>query len=163
MHQHEGRAGRFFRADGSQHSFDYCAISGETTLDREEMKHFNPTTILKKLNEVIYQVAKGQTRQMTKVAQESAESAGNVIDADGKLTPETYLDMFRQVEVDFDPRTLKLSPSFTIVMHPETAAWVMPKVKEWEKDPSFRSEYQRIIAMKREEWRGREANRKLVD
>ncbi len=151
------------RADGSEHSVDYCAVSGETTLDREEMKHFDPTNILKKLSEVINQIAQTQTRQMAKVAQEAAESAGNVVDAGGKFTPETYLDILRRVELDFDPHTLKPSPGFTVVMHPEAAAWVIPKVKEWEKDPSFRSELQRIMAVKREEWRGREANRKLVD
>jgi len=54
-------------------------------------------------------------------------------------------------------------PGFVWVMHPDMAASVVPKVKEWERDPVFSAEYERIMAVKREEWRDREANRKLVD
>ena len=71
--------------------------------------------------------------------------------------------MFRKVEMDFDPQTLQPKPGFVFVMHPDTAASMVPKVKEWEKDPTIKAEYERIIAVKREEWRDREANRKLVD
>ena len=63
--------------------------------------------------------------------------------------------------MDFDPQTLE--PKSIIVMHPELAKYLVPKVKEWEKDPKFKAEHERILTVNRREWRDREANRKLVD
>ena len=163
VRQHEGRVGRIVRQDESEASIDYCSVSCEFVLKREEMKHFDLKTIQQKLIEAANQIGQAQTRQMIVVAGEAAESVGNVVDAGGELTPDTFLELFRRVEMDFDPRTLKPRPGSTLIMHPEVAALVESKVKEWEKDPMLKAEYERIIAMKREEWRDREANRKLVD
>lgn len=74
----------------------------------------------------------------------------------------TILEIFRTVEMEFDPKTLQLLPGFQFVMHPETAAKVVPKIQEWEKDPEFKAKHERIMERKREEWRDREARRKLV-
>ena len=65
--------------------------------------------------------------------------------------------------MDFDPQTLQPKPGWVWVMHPNMAASVIPKVNEWEKDPTFNAKRERIMVVKREEWRDREANRKLVD
>ena len=86
-----------------------------------------------------------------------------MVHAGGELTQHNFLEVFRRVQMDFDPETLQPKPGFVWVMHPDMAASITPKVKEWERDPAFNAEYERIMAMKREEWRDREANRKLVD
>ena len=99
---------------------------------------------------------------MLEVVEEAAEEVGNVVHADGELTQDKYLEIFRTIDMDFDPTTLKLAPGFRWVMHPDMAARVVPKVQEWEKDPAFNAKYERIMATKREEWRDREARRKLV-
>ena len=163
FHQHEGKVGKIVREDESEDSIDYCPVSCEFVLNREEMKHFDLKTIQQKLIEVANEIGQAQTQQMLAAAGEAAESVGNVVRTDGELTPDKFLDVFRQVEMDFDPQTLRPKPGSTFVMHPETAASMVPKVKEWEKDPMLKAEYERIIAVKREDWRDREANRKLVD
>ncbi len=60
---------------------------------------------------------------------------------------------FRNVDMDFDPETLMPKPGFMWVMHPDTAATVVPKAKEWEKDPASQRRYEPILSTKREEWR----------
>ena len=163
IRQHEGKVGKIVRTDESEAPIDYIDISCEVVLNREEMKRFDLKIIQQKLIEVSTQIGRAQTKQMLAVAEEAAESVGNVVDAGGELTPDKLLELFRKVEMEFDPQTLKLSRGSTFIMNPKMAAEVVPKVKEWEKDPKYKAEYERVMTVKREEWRGREANRKLVD
>lgn len=163
IQQHEGKAGRIVRTNESEAPIDYRSVSTEFVQKREELKHSDIKTIQEKLLKGANEIAQAQVRHMLAAAGEAAESVGNVVDAGGELTPDKFLDVFRKIEMDFDPHTLQPSPGSIFVMHPETAASVAPKVKQWEKDPEFKAEYERIIAANREEWRDREADRKLVD
>jgi hypothetical protein len=160
--QHEGKIGKLVRSDESEHTIDYRLESFEFTLDREEMKRFDLAGTQQKLTDLAKRVGEAQTKRMLEVAGEAADSVGNVVHAGGELTPDKLLEVFRRVQMDFDPQTLKPKPGFVWVMHPDMAATVIPKAKEWEKDQAFNEEYERILATKREEWRDREARRKLV-
>jgi hypothetical protein len=151
------------RSDESQDTIDYRLESFEFVLNRDEMKRFDLPGLQQKLTELATRIGQSQTKRMLEVAGEAADSVGNVVHAGGDLTPDKFLEVFRRVQMDFDPQTLQPKPGFVWAMHPDTAASVVPKVKEWEKDPAFNAEYERIMAVKREEWRDREANRKLVD
>lgn len=159
--QHEGRVVSIVRQDNSVDSTDFRSIHVECAISREEMKNCDLGTIRQKLVETANQIGQAQTQRMLEIAGQAADSVGNVVNADGELTPGKFLEAFRKVEMDFDPQTLK--PKSMIVMHPKAAAFLVPKVKEWEKDPKFKAEHERIMAVKRREWRDREANRKLVD
>ena len=163
FHQHEGKIGRIVRADESEDPIDYHLVSCETVLNREEMMRFDLTAIQQKLSEVANQIGQAQTKRMLEAAGEAADSVGNVVHAGGELTPDKVLEVYRKVERDFDPQTLQPKPGFVWTMHPDVAASVIPKIEEWEKDPVFKAEYERIMTVKREEWRDREANRKLVN
>ena len=163
FHQHEGNLGKIVRTDGSEGTIDFKSVSCESVLKREEMKRFDIEALLQKLTAFAKQIGQAQTQQMLALAGEAAESVGNVVRTGGELTPDKFLEVFRRVEMDFDPQTLRPKPGHVIAMHPDVAASVIQKVKEWEKDPKYKEEYERIIAVKREEWRDREANRKLVD
>ena len=163
FHQHEGKIGRIVRADESEDPIDYHLVSCETVLNREEMMRFDLTAIQQKLSEVANQIGQAQTKRMLEAAGEAADSVGNVVHDGGELTPDKVLEVYRKVERDFDPQTLQPKPGFVWAMHPDVAASVIPKIEEWEKDPAFKAEYERIMTVKREEWRDREANRKLVN
>ncbi len=163
FHQHEGKIGRMVHPDESEDTIDYQPESFEFVLNRDEMKHFDLQAIQRKLTGLAEQIGQAQTKRMLHVVGKAADSVGNVIHAGGDLTQDKFLEVFRRVQMDFDPETLQPKPGFVWVLHPDLAASVVPKVKEWEKDPAFNAEYERIMAVKREEWRDREANRKLVD
>ena len=157
--QHEGKTSTIVREDGSEDPTDYQTFSGESVMNRDEMKRFDLEGTLQKLRELAIQIGQAQTQGLLKAAEKAADSVGNVVHTQGKLTPDKYLEVYRKLEMDFDPQTLQPTAGHVRVMHPDTAA----KVKEWEKDPVFKAEYEQIMAVKREEWRDREANRKLVD
>ena len=160
--QHEGRGGHLMRADDSKSTIKYQNSEFSFTLSREELKRPDPSVVRQKIIDLARQIGEAQTKRMLEVVKEAADEVGNVVHADAELTQDKFLDIFRKVEMDFDPKTLKLLPGFSFVMHPEMASKVVPKVQEWEKDPEFNAEYERIMATKREEWRDREACRKLV-
>lgn len=160
--QHEGKSGALTRVDGSEGTIDYKPSEFTFTLTREEMKKLDIQAIHAKLFGLAKEMGEDQTRRMLELVKEAADSVGNVVNAGGELTQDKFLNIFRMVQMDFDPRTLQVKPGFSFVMHPDVAAKVVPKVNEWEKDPAFNAEYERIISDKREEWRAREARRKLV-
>ena len=160
--QHEGRGRHITRTDDSTSTGKYQRSEFSFSLSREELKQFDLSTVCQKLVDLARQIGEDQTKRMLEVVKEAADEVGNVVHADGELTQDTFLDIFRKVEMDFDPKTLNLLPGFSFVMHPEMAARIIPQVQEWEKDPEFEAKYERIMATKREEWRDRETRRKLV-
>ena len=137
--------------------------SSEFVLNREEMKRFDLNALQQKLTEVANQIGRAQTQKMMEAVGEAAGAVGNVVNTGGELTQDKFLEVLRRVEMDFDPQTFQPTPGWVWVMHPDMAASVIPKVEEWENDPVFNAKRERILVVKREEWRDREANRKLVD
>ena len=162
LQQHEGEIGKLVRSDGSEATLDYPKSEFKLELSREEMRRFDQRAIQEKLLTLAKEIGGAQVKQMLKVVGEAADSVGNVVHAGGELTPDTFFELFRRVQMDFDPKTLEPKPGLMFVMHPDTAAKIVPKVKEWEKDPAFDAEYKRIVSQNREAWRDREANRKLA-
>jgi hypothetical protein len=162
--QHEGRIGRLRRVDQSESTIDYGRSESEFVLTREEMRTFNVAAIQKKLMRVAEDFGNDQTKRLLEVATQAANEAGNVVNGLGEeLSPNKVFELLRRVQMEFDPVTLQPNPGMSFVMHPDMAARIQPKIAAWEQDPEFNAEHQRIIDQKREEWRAREARRKLVD
>jgi len=160
--QHEGKIGKIVRNDASEAAIEYRQSSFEFVTTRDEMRNFDLPAIQRKLSELAQRIGADQEKQLLETASNSAESARNVVRASGEFTPEKFLELISRVQEDFDPETLQPVPGAVLVMHPETAAKIFPQAKEWEKDPQFKARHEQIMNRKREEWRDREANRKLV-
>jgi hypothetical protein len=95
---------------------------------------------------------------------EATELVGNQIDAGGQpFSAELYLKMLETVQINFDSQGRPDISSTHLVMQPDQAAQVEPLLAQWEVDESFQRRYREIMLKKREEWRDRESNRKLVD
>ena len=163
VRQHEGQESHLTRADRSKTKTTPRLFQFPMEFSRDDLKRSDLSIVQQRLLELAQQIADAHTKRMIEVVNEAADEVGNVVHANGELTQDKLLEVFRKVEMDFDPKTMKLTSGHRFVMHPETAAKVIPKVQEWEQDPEFRAEYERIMATKREEWRAREARRKLVD
>jgi hypothetical protein len=161
--QHEGKAGTIVRTDKSEAGIDYRQSEFEFVIDRNEMRTLDFPAIHQKLADLAKRVGADQERQLLELAAKDAESAGNVVHAGGEFTPDDLLEVIRRVPEDFDPETLQPEPGAVFVLHPETAAKILPMVKQWEQDPEFKRKLEEIRNRKLEEWRDREANRKLVN
>lgn len=160
--QHEGRTAQLARADSSSETLTYPKHGVSISLTREEMRTFDFAALSAKLLDMAQQMAELESRMMFTKIREAAESVGNSVAADGNFRPEHFFEMLNNIEMDFDPETGE-PRGHQIVMHPETAAKIIPLMQSWEADPAFVAEHEAILARKREEWRAREDRRKLVD
>ena len=106
LQQHEGEIGKLVRSDGSEATLDYPKSEFKLELSREEMRRFDQRAIQEKLLTLAKEIGGAQVKQMLKVVGEAADSVGNVVHAGGELTPDTFFELFRRVQMDFDPKTL---------------------------------------------------------
>lgn len=160
--QHEGKTGHLVREDQSSETLDYPMSSFPIEITRDEMKVLDLPGLIGKFSRLAEQVAEAQARMTYAKVSEAAGAVGNTVSAGGDFRPEHFFELLSKIAMDFDPETGEPIGQ-TFVMHPDTAAKVIPLMQAWESDPSFVAEHQRILAVKREEWRAREDRRKLVD
>jgi hypothetical protein len=160
--QHEGKQAKITRTDKSEGKIEYHQSSFEFAMTSEEMRFSTLPAIQEKLLELAKRVGSVQEKQLLEMATKGANSSGNVVHTGPNFTPDNLLELIRRVPEDFDSRTLEREGGPVFVLHPDTAAKVLPQAKEWEKDPEFKAKLDAIMERKREEWRDREADRKLV-
>ncbi len=93
---------------------------------------------------------------------EATARVGNQVDAGGApFSADFYFQLWLQV--DFDELGRPDTASTRMVMHPDMAERVIPVMQQWESDETFQRRYRDLMLRKRDEWRDRESNRKLVD
>jgi len=127
--QHEGKTGALSREDGSTATLDYPVSEFRFDMTRSEMKRADIAEVQRKLANLAERIGQEQTKRLLERVGDAASAVGNSINAGGELTPEIFLELFRRVQMDFDPRTGQPS-GHVFVMHPDTAAKIAPKVKE---------------------------------
>ncbi|HVW07587.1 MAG TPA: hypothetical protein VHC90_03340 [Bryobacteraceae bacterium] len=89
---------------------------------------------------------------------------GNQVNAGGApFSADLYFELLEKLQVDFDDLGRPDTASTRLVMHPDMAERVIPLMEAWEADENFQQRYRDLMLRKRDEWRDRESNRKLVD
>ena len=95
---------------------------------------------------------------------EATARVGNQVDAGGApFSADLYFEMLEKLQIDFDDLGEPDTGGARLVMHPDMAERVIPLMKAWEADETFQQRYRDLMLRKRDEWRDRESNRKLVD
>ncbi len=95
---------------------------------------------------------------------EATARVGNQIDAAGQpFSAELFFKMLERVQIDFDSSGQPDLSAVRFVVHPDQAERVRQLMTQSQSDPLFQRRYREIMLKKREEWRDRESNRKLVD
>jgi hypothetical protein len=95
---------------------------------------------------------------------EVAERVGTKIDAEGQpFSAELYFKMLEAVQIDFDSNGRPDISGTRLVVHPEQAERMRQLFMQWERDDAFQERYRQVMLKKREEWRDRQSNRRLVD
>jgi hypothetical protein len=95
---------------------------------------------------------------------EATERVGNQVDGGGEpFSAELYFQMLETVQIDFDELGRPDISGVRLVMHPDQGERVRVLMDKWQQDETFQKRYLGIILRKRDEWRDRESNRKLVD
>lgn len=160
--QHEGNKCTCETVDGEINEMNYKEIGTSITIKLDEAPELDPTKIREKISTAAREIVKQQMGMFFTTIEGIAEKTGNKVDARGKpFTPELVHELLRKIQIDFDDEGNPYLPS--IIVGPDVAKQIEGKFEEWEKDPKFKKEFDKIIRIKREEWRDRESNRKLVD
>ena len=95
---------------------------------------------------------------------EATARVGNQIAAAGQpFSAGLYFKMLETVQIDFDAHGRPDISGVRWIVHPDQAERVQSLMTQWQADESFQRRYKGIMLRKREEWRDRESNRKLVD
>jgi hypothetical protein len=161
--QHEGKSSLLRREDMSEATIEYRRGGQTVVTSREEMRVWDPELVVKKVEEIANGLEEQQTRALFEELERATQATGNVVNVQAKgLQKEHFLEIQRKIIQGFDPETGEPTGGMMVV-HPDTLPAIQKAMEEWGKDEEFQKELKRIQGEKREEWRAREASRKLVD
>lgn len=159
---HEGHQWKLIRSDGSQSDQPYHEIQAIFQVEIKEVPNLTPEKIRMKLDNIAEELSKQISRNIFDEISKATREVGNDVDVHGEpLTQEHFLQTLEKIDLDFDEGGNWKPP--TIIMHPNLWAAKKDEFKLWETDEEFLAKQKELIARKKEEWCGREINRKLVD
>jgi len=159
---HEGSIWAITNDEGIKREQDYKTISSELLINLEEIPDMVPSEILARVDKVAEDSARLMHAEILEEITKATDEAGTAIDAKGKpLDQDMFLSMLDRMDLEFDEKGELIPPA--IVMHPKLWEAKGEELKSWEEDGDFIAKHRQLMHRKREEWRAREARRKLVD
>jgi len=159
-HYHEGRAMKVIRDDQSESQSVMQHLSTQLEIKLDEIGDLTLDKAIQKHDVMILEMVSKQAN-FIRERMSSEIPEGQSIDAKGgKLTAEVILEMKAKMQVAFNPdgspqEIFFDGPLFT----PDAIAAVE---QEFQDNPELQKRHEDLMARKREEWRAREADRKLV-
>lgn len=156
---HEGRAMKITRADQSESTSDMEQLSVLFEIKHDEIENLTLQKAIAKHDAMIVEMVQKQTNFIReRMSSEIPES--QCLDAKGRrFDAQTVLDVLEKMQIEFypdgTPHEIFLDPPPT----PETMAAVD---KEFESNAELKMKFDKMMEKKKEEWRAREADRKLV-
>lgn len=158
----EGNKIIILRPDGTEDETVMRAFTGHASLDMQEMVSLSFQERAARLDGAARDMAQQLSENAFSEIGTAAESVGNVIDGQGQpLTPATLLEMYRKIQLDFDPDTGR-HQDVTVVMGDALRSDAAKAMQELLTDPALQQKFHQLIEEKRRECRDREARRRLV-
>lgn len=149
----EGNKTIIIREDGSVEEIGFEEITAELQVNFAEVETMTHEMVLDRINRPAKEIAEKKAKFAYEQIGKAAEEAGNVVSADGKpFSIDLLLEFLEKMEIDFDEAGN--SSRLALVAHPS----IVKVMSQAEIDPR----YQELMERKKEEWRVRENNRKLV-
>lgn len=157
----EGDKNIIHRSDGDQEETEITRAESGFTIPLEMI----PTLSIQERIDILEKSAQDMAEQISRhgfsVLNRTLTNAGQQVDGHGgPLTAELYLEAIRKIEIDFDQDGMPHMP--TLVIHPSMRERVQSVLQQFADNPDYRNQYKEMIEIKRQEWRAREASRKLV-
>jgi hypothetical protein len=157
----EGASQRFVRHTGESETDPFHTISGRTTFKPEELPTMRLDILLLRLDEAAAEFAGSLAQHFYEKISASVEKVGNVTNAKGQgLSWPVIAEALRKLHIDFNRDGSARMPDMHI--HPSQAKSVSQAAMDLESNVQARREYAEIMRGKKDEWRTREANRRLV-
>lgn len=159
-HLHEGRAMRIIRADQSESTSGMEQLSAHLEIKFDEIENLTLQKAIEKHDAMVVDLVRKQTHFIReRMTSEIPES--QTLDAKGrKFDAQLLIEMLEKIQIEFYPdgRPHELFVDSSLFT-PERMAAVE---KEIESNPELKRRFDEMMERKKEEWRAREADRKLV-
>ena len=159
---HEGSDVGTVTEEGVLERRGFRKVEHSVPMSVEEIEEGGIDLIRAKLAELREAMAQEQHEVLFETITEAVESVGNVVQAGGgPLTAELWLESLEKMELSFDPDGRWRMP--TVVVHPKHMDRVRSEMERLESEPELKERLEALVNQKREEWRDRESDRRLVD
>ena len=157
----EGNKTVVVREDDSVDEENLESIAVKLEVKFDEVEKMNHEMVLDKINRAAEEMASKMAKLFYERLTKSADEVGNVISAGGEpFSIDLFFEMLEKIHVDFDEEG---NPSQLMsTVSPKLFPSIAKVISQAKTDPANDRRYQTIIERKREEWRVRESNRKLV-
>jgi hypothetical protein len=157
----EGDTHSLTREDGEVEKRPFTTIASEVTIEAGELPKLSLESALEKLDTAAADMARQNAQLFYGTISEAVEKVGNVVNAEGRrISASMILEMYEKLQIDFDRHG---RPNLQqIHMPPELGERAEEALRELFNNPEMRRQFEALINAKREEWRAREARRKLV-
>lgn len=159
---HEGDGFVTEREDGTADEGKYRRFQHAIEISPHDIELRGVSAVKDVLREMQDALARSQHDALFDELKKATESVGTALDAGGKpFTAELWLDAMERMEFSFDPDGKWKPP--TIVIAPGQRERVAQELARLDTDASLAARMESVIQQKRQEWRDREARRRLVD
>ena len=158
---HEGKQLTVTLETGEEREVQIKGVSVESRLSRKEFADLTPEGVAARIDDAASQMASKQAEQFYEEFNRAVTSVGNVVGSPGRpMDAEVIFEMIEKIHLDFGADGL---PQYPIISGGGEFLDRFRKVlEEIETTPELRQRLQAVLNVKREEWRARESNRKLV-
>jgi hypothetical protein len=127
----------------------------------EDIAKMKADTLIQSMTAAADQMALRNTKLFIEEVRRATEEVGNVVDAHGQpVSKELLLQMLEKLAIDFDQNGNPELPA--IVAGTKICEALVRLGGELDNDADWERRFGEIIARKKEEWRARESDRKLV-
>ena len=157
---HEGRGMKVVRADQSESNMGMQQVSSMIEIKHDEIPDFTFEKAIAKYDEMILDIVRKQTGIALGRLNEDIPKSQSVDGKGKKLDAEIILQMLETIQMEFFPDGRPHVMQFVGgLISPERLKAVD---EEFQNNPELQKRHKELIERKREEWRAREACRKLV-
>jgi hypothetical protein len=158
---HEGNAHALQRADGTTSAAPMTRVSAEFIQTESDIENMSLRDMLASIDEKAETLARGRSEHTFRAMNEASEEAGTSVDAGGgPFTAELILAAWGRMEMSFDASGRPHLP--TLVIPPGMKEVVAQQIRRLQEEPELRTRADRLLAIKREDWLAREADRILA-
>jgi hypothetical protein len=155
--QHEGKIHTYDRFKVAGVTEGYERLEAQVAIDFSEVPGLIGDRLAAKLDQIAEQMAQLETQMFYRKHKAGCDEVGTSTDALGApLTGDLLLAMMEKVEMQFGPDN---QPLHKFSVHPSIAL----RLQEIQEEPGFRARYEALLERKRDVWRHRQSDRKLVD
>ena len=132
----------------------------EVRISTKELEQLSVEEVHQKCDEAAREMAQQATQSFLQTLTQAATEVGNVGHFKGRPTVDDLFHLYETVWIDFDDYGNPELP--TVLCGPELMEHFQRLKSEIESDSHLKEKFADLLTRKREEWRDREASRKLV-